>query len=84
MFNRFAGDLKSSAGELGEWEKHTKGIGAKLLIQVFLFSCPKVKVFEYDLCCRWVINQAKDLEKVCKEEVSLWKPKCGKEEEPLV
>ena len=37
MFDRFSKDAKSSgAGDLGEWEKHTKGIGAKLLFQVFL------------------------------------------------
>lgn len=36
MFDRFSKDAKSSgAGDLGEWEKHTKGIGAKLLFQVF-------------------------------------------------
>ncbi|EFX79488.1 hypothetical protein DAPPUDRAFT_304466 [Daphnia pulex] len=35
MFDRFSKDAKSSgAGDLGEWEKHTKGIGAKLLFQM--------------------------------------------------
>lgn len=38
MFDRFSKDAKSSgAGDLGEWEKHTKGIGAKLLFQVCQF-----------------------------------------------
>ncbi|KZS14455.1 Tuftelin-interacting protein 11 [Daphnia magna] len=35
MFERFNKDSKTpGSGDLGEWEKHTKGIGAKLLFQM--------------------------------------------------
>lgn len=35
IFERFNKDSKTpGSGDLGEWEKHTKGIGAKLLFQV--------------------------------------------------
>ena len=51
--------------ELGEWEKHTKGIGAKLLLQVISLiyivnttNCKFIYI-NIDFVPRWDSNQAK-------------------------
>lgn len=84
--------MKSASSDLGEWEKHTKGIGAKLLLQVCNccfseFNMVKASLLNFGVqffFCRWVINLEKALEKVYREEVSLWKLKFVKGEEQLV
>lgn len=55
---------------VGNWEKHTKGIGAKLLLKVRLYeiiiSLSKILMIDNQnifLIIRWVINQEKGLVK---------------------
>ena len=62
IFENYSRGQKISGNELGEWEKHTKGIGAKLLFQVSLLIYRTIKL-STNLCSfhviRWVTNQAK-------------------------